>query len=161
MPSAQNLPVSVAEVWKKNRSDKLSQWPMSARRNQKWQTKKNSDRKIIQICMKQHLHTERKKLKYEKRDSPLSPYMRKSVNLLPKYFRHQPKKGHCAKNLYKDNQKTIWKKRSYESIRCAFSQPLKQYVFTLQVFLAPYFYHLFLFDPFFCFTWANFFLGVD
>ncbi len=44
------------------------------------------------ICMKQCLHTERKNLS-KKRDSPLSPAMQESVNLLPKYFRHQPKKG--------------------------------------------------------------------
>ncbi len=124
MPSAQNLPVSVAEVWQKNRSSKLSQWPMSARRNQKWLTKKNSNRKNIRICMKQGLHTERKKLRDKKRESPLSPGMRESVNLLPKYFRHRPQKGDRTKFLYKDNQKTIWKKRSYESICSAFSQPL-------------------------------------
>ncbi len=50
--------------------------------------------------------------------------MQESVNLLPKYFRHRPKKGDRTKFLYKDNKKTIWKKRSYESICRAFSQPL-------------------------------------
>jgi hypothetical protein len=55
--------------------------------------------------MKQRLHTERKKLSIKKRDSPLSPGMRESVNLLPKYFRHQPQKGDRMKFLYKDNKK--------------------------------------------------------
>jgi hypothetical protein len=55
--------------------------------------------------MKQRLHTERKKLQYKKRDSPLSPGMRESVNLLPKYFRHQPKKGDRMKFLYKITKK--------------------------------------------------------
>ncbi len=57
--------------------------------------------------MKKRLHTERKKLKYKKRDSPLSQGMQESVNLLPKYFRHQPEKGDRTKFLYKDNQKNI------------------------------------------------------
>ncbi len=35
----------------------------------------------------------KKKSQYKKRDPPLSPGIRESVNLLPKYFRHQPKKG--------------------------------------------------------------------
>jgi hypothetical protein len=59
--------------------------------------------------------------KYKKRDSSLSPGMRESVNLLPKYFRHQPKKGDGTIFYRKITKKTIWKKRSYES---AFSQPL-------------------------------------
>jgi hypothetical protein len=74
--------------------------------------------------MKRHLHTQRKKLKDKKRESPLSPGMRESVNLLPKYFRHRPKKGDRTKFLYKDNKKNIQKKRSYEFVRRAFSQPL-------------------------------------
>jgi hypothetical protein len=56
--------------------------------------------------MKQRLQTERKKLEIKK-ESPLSPGMQESVNLLPKYFRHQPKKGDHTKFLYKDNQKNI------------------------------------------------------
>ena len=57
--------------------------------------------------MKKRLHTERKKSKYKKRDFSLSPGMQESVNLLPKYFRHQPKKGDRMNFLYKDNQKII------------------------------------------------------
>jgi hypothetical protein len=56
--------------------------------------------------MRRRLHTGRKKLD-KKRESPLSPGMQESVNVLPKYFRHQPKKGDRMKFLYKDNQKTI------------------------------------------------------
>jgi hypothetical protein len=56
--------------------------------------KKLAIEKNIRIRMKRHLHTERKKLKDEKKKkSPLSPGMRESVNLLPKYFRHRPHKG--------------------------------------------------------------------
>ena len=40
------------------------------------------------VCIKKE-----KNSKYWKRDSPLSPGMRESVNLLPKYFRQQHKKG--------------------------------------------------------------------
>jgi hypothetical protein len=37
-----------------------------------------------------------KKNQYKKKDSPLSPGMRESVKLLPKYFRQQPQKGDCT-----------------------------------------------------------------
>jgi hypothetical protein len=57
--------------------------------------------------MEQRLHTERKKTKYKKRDSSLSPGMQKSVNLLPKYFRHQPKKGDGTIFFAKITKKTI------------------------------------------------------
>ncbi len=76
--------------------------------------------------MKQGLHTERKKLQDKKRDSPLSPGMQESVNLLPKYFRHQPQKGDRTKILYKDNQKNHLKKEILKSICSAFSQPLSK-----------------------------------
>ncbi len=59
--------------------------------------------------MKRHLHTQRKKPR-DKRESLLSPGMRESVNLLPKYFRHQPTKGDRTKFLYKDNKKTSEKR---------------------------------------------------
>ncbi len=72
--------------------------------------KKISDRKNTQMHMKRRLHTQRKKLRDKKRESPLSPGMRESVNLLPKYFRHQPKKGDCTKFVYKDNKKTSEKR---------------------------------------------------
>jgi hypothetical protein len=54
----------------------------------------------------------------------LSPGMRESVNLLPKYFRHQTKKGDSTIFFAKITKKNICKKRSYESIPYAFSQPL-------------------------------------
>jgi hypothetical protein len=57
--------------------------------------------------MKQRLHTERKKSKFKKRDFPLSPGMRESVNLLPKYFTHQPKKGDGTIFFAKITKKTI------------------------------------------------------
>jgi hypothetical protein len=52
------------------------------------------------LAIKKHMNSyetafayrERKKLE-KNRGSPLSPGMRESVNLLPKYFVHQPKKG--------------------------------------------------------------------
>ncbi len=49
----------------------------------------------------------KKKINDEERESPLSPGMQESVNLLPKYFRHQPKKGDRMKFLYEDNKQTI------------------------------------------------------
>ncbi len=72
--------------------------------------KKISDRKNIQIHMKQHLHTERKKSKYKKRDFPMSPGMRESVNLLPKYFGHQPKRGMVRIFFAKITKKTSEKR---------------------------------------------------
>ncbi len=72
--------------------------------------KKLAIEKNIRIRMKQHLHTERKNSKYKKRGSLLSPGMRESVNLLQKYFRHQPKKVDCTIFLYKDNPKKHLKK---------------------------------------------------
>ncbi len=104
MPSAQNLPVSVAEDWQKNQSNKLSQWPMSARTNQKWLTKKNSDRKNIQICMTRHLHTERKNWRIKK-GIPLEPRYAGICKFTTKIFQTPTQKGGLYKILYKDNQK--------------------------------------------------------
>ncbi len=128
MPSAQNLPVSVAEVWQKPEWQAVTM-TYECQNKTKMTNQKISNRKNIQICMKQHLHTQRKKLKDKKRESPLSPGMRESVNLLPKYFWHRPQMGYRTNFLYKDNKKNIWKKRSYESICRAFSQPLLVKVF--------------------------------
>ncbi len=58
--------------------------------------------------MKQRLHTEKNLRK--KRESPLSPGMRESVNLLPKYFRHRPKKGDRTIFYIKITKKTSEKR---------------------------------------------------
>ncbi len=52
-----------------------------------------TDRKNIRICMKQHLHTERKNSKYKKRDSPLSPGMWESVNYYQNILDTDPTMG--------------------------------------------------------------------
>jgi hypothetical protein len=71
--------------------------------------------------MKRLLHTQRKKLMDKKRGIPLEPRYAGICKFTTKIFQTPTQKG-GSYEIY--NKKTIWKKRSYESIRRAFSQPL-------------------------------------
>jgi hypothetical protein len=65
--------------------------------------------KNIQICMKQRLHTERKKLSSIKKGLPLEPRYAGICKFTTKIFQTPTPKG-GYKFLYKDNKKTSEKK---------------------------------------------------
>ena len=89
-----------------------------------WLTKKISDRKNIQIRMKQRLHTERKNWSIRKGAPPWAQVCG-NLYIYYKNISDTNQKEWIVRFFYiKITQKTIWKKRSYESICCAFRQPL-------------------------------------